>query len=161
MATQYISFRGKAHYCKPYEAQIDRGFEDKDEGTFANWNTGLILDDATLIAYKALGLNQVKIKEGNIVTFKRQEFKKDYKTGELEALGAPRVTIPDGAVEGAAIGNGSDISVSIEVYDYQYKNRPGRAARWNAVTVHELVEYAKPVAKPVGEAPAFGPSVPV
>lgn len=161
MATQYISFRGKAHYCKPYEAQIDRGFEDKDEGRFANWNTGLILDDQTLVAYNALNLSQVKVKEGNRVTFKRAEFKKD-KDGNLEALGTPRVTLPDGADEGSAIGNGSDVSISIEVFDYTYKNRPGRAARWNAVTVHELVEYVKPEPQAaVGEAPAFGPNVPV
>lgn len=155
MATQYISFRGKSHYCKPYEGQIDRGFEDKDEGTFANWNTGLLLDDDTLRAYKALALAQVKIKDNNQVTFKRPEFKKDYKTGELVELGAPRVTLPEGVAEGAAIGNGSDVSIHIEVYDYSYKNRPGKAARWNSVTVHELVPY-EPVAKPDAE----GPKVP-
>jgi len=163
MATQYISFRGKAYYCKPYEGQIDRGFEDKEEGRFANWNTGLILDDQSMKAYNALNLSQVKVKDGNRVTFKRAEFKKN-KDGELEPLGPPRVTLPAGTPEGSAIGNDSDVSISVEVFDYTYKNRPGRAARWNAVTVHELVEYVKPEVSATaveGAAPAFGPNVPV
>lgn len=155
MATQYISFRGKAHYCKPYEAQIDRAFEDKDEGTYANWNTGLLLDDDTLRAYKALGLSQVKVKDNNQVTFKRPEFKLNRQTGELVTQGAPRVTLPDGVEAGSAIGNDSDITINIEVYDYSFKNRPGRAARWISVTVNELVVYEAP-AKAEGE----GPKVP-
>lgn len=154
MATQYLQFRGKAHYCKPYDAQIDRGFEDKEEGTYANWNTGLLLDDDTLRAYKALALSQVKIKENNQVTFKRPEFKKNFKTGEIEALGAPSVRLPDGVDPGTAIGNGSDVTIHVEVYDYTYKARPGRAARWNSVTVNELVVY-NPEAPP-----AEGPKVP-
>jgi hypothetical protein len=155
MATRYVSIRGKAHYCKPYEGQIDRGFEDKDEGVVANWNTGLRLDDEQLRAYNALGLSQVKVKEGNLVTFKRPEFKKDYKTGEMVPMGPPSVTLPEGVEPGSAIGNDSDITVNFEVYDYTYKNRPGRAARWNGVVVNELVEYKKPEPQPVGPAVPF------
>lgn len=153
MATQYLSFRGKAHYCKPYEGQIDHGFEDKEDGHFANWNTGLLLDEETLRVYRALALNQVKVKENNQVTFKRSEFKRD--KGQLVPLGPPRVTLPEGIEEGTAIGNGSDVTIGIEVYDYSYKNRPGKAARWNSVVVHELVEYVKPEAAPVGPAVPF------
>lgn len=154
MATQYLTFRGKAFYCKPYEAQIDRAFEDKEEGRFANWNTGLLLDDDTLAVYNALKLSQVKVKADNQVTFKRAEFQKQ-KDGSLKVLGPPKVTLPEGAPENAAIGNSSDISISVEVFDYTYKGRPGKAARWNSVTVHELVEYTPAAASAVGPAVPF------
>lgn len=143
MATQNISLTGKAMYAMVYDGQIDRAFVDEDSTKGGNWGIKLELDDAEFKKYNALGLSMVRPK-GQTVSLKRYEFKPTAQG--IEPLGPPIVTLPEGVPAGSSIGNGSVVTVNLEVYDYEFKKRPGRAARLVSVKVLEHVPYEK---KPV------------
>jgi len=140
MATKHVTLKGKAEWCKPWPGQIDREFEDPENGKGGNWSTIVILDDDSLKVFNALSA-KTKLKDGNKLTLRRYE-----RHPSLGELGPVKVT---GVDEGIAIGNGSDVSVDVECYDYTFKGRPGRALRWVSLNVDKLVEYVKPdAAKP-------------
>lgn len=147
MATKHITLKGKSEWCKPWDFQIDREFEEDGDGRGGNYSTIIILDDESVAEFNALGA-KAKLKDGNKLTLRRYE-----RHPVLGELGLVEVV---GVENGTLIGNGSDISVLAEVYDYTFKNRPGRALRWSAVEVTNLVEYEKPEAsKPAVGVPVF------
>lgn len=160
MGTTTITFRGKALYCQPWPSQVDKEYEDPDSVRGGNWSTKLIVDDDNLKLFNALGakaktkrVDELKKTEGledyidsKFLTFRRYEYV-DYGKGK-EALGAPEVS---GVPEGTAIGNLSDVSVTVDVYPYTYKGKPGVAIRWVSLHVDDLVEYKKP--EPVSQLP--------
>lgn len=147
MATKRIVLRGKADFCKPWPFQIDRAFEDNTKGPDpkgGNSATGLILDEESLRLFNALGA-KAKLDNGKL-TLRRYE-----RHPTLGELGPVSVR---GVDEGTLIGNGSDISCEVDVYDFTYNGRSSRALRWVSLTVDNLIPYEKPAAsKP---APAVG-----
>jgi hypothetical protein len=135
MATKRINLTGVTEWCKPWPGQIDREYEDPDNGKGGNWNMVLVLDEPSIRLFSAIGA-KTKLKDGNKLTLRRYE-----RASALGDLGAPTVT---GVDEGTPIGNGSTATVGIDVYDYEFKGRPGKALRWVSVHVDNLVVYQRP-----------------
>lgn len=141
MATKYVKFRGKAMWCKPWEHQIDREYEDssnpRDRG--GNFSINLIVDDATLKTFNALGsLGKPKeTDEGHVLTFRRYE-----KLSNGTPLRSRNVQVK-GVEQDQPIGNGSDVTVIAEVYPTSYRNKAITGVRWAGLEVHELVEFKK------------------
>lgn len=148
MATKRITLKGKAEWCKPWPFQIDREFEDNSKGPDpkgGNFSTVIALDDDSLKLFNALGA-RAKLKDGNKLTLRRYE--RHPRLGELGPV------LVSGVEPGALIGNDSDITVEVDVYDYTYNGRDSRGLRWVSVNVDNLVVYEKPpLSKP---APAVG-----
>lgn len=135
MATKYITLKGKSEWCKPWDFQIDREYEEEGDDRGGNFATNIFLDDKSVSEFQSLNA-KAKLKEGNKLTIRRYE-----RHPVIGELGPVVVT---GVDEGVPIGNGSDISVKAEVYDYTFKGRPGKALRWTSVQVDKLVEYKAP-----------------
>lgn len=147
MATKHITLRGKSEWCKPWDFQIDREFEEADDGRGGNYATTIVLDDDSVKLFNALGA-KAKLKDGNKLTLRRYE-----RHPVLGELGPVEV---EGVDEGTLIGNGSDISVGADVYDYTFKSRPSKALRLVSIIVDKLVEYQKPeTSKPAVGVPVF------
>lgn len=138
MATTKVILRGKAVYAMVRENQKDTAFADYDEPRTkgGNWSIRLDLDDENFKIYNALGLSMVRPK-GQQVKLTRYEWMFD-KDGVRKDLGPPVVTGVDADV---LIGNGSDVACLLEVFDYEFKKRPGRAARLISIEVENLVPY--------------------
>lgn len=142
MPSKYVKFRGKAHFVKPWDSQIDREYEDpsnpKDRG--GNWNGGVIVDDAALKVFNAIGGKgePKEHEDGHLLTFRRYE-----KLGNGQPLRTRNVAVR-GVEANTPIGNGSDITMIVEVYDTAYRGKPIVGTRWAGIDVHELVEYVKP-----------------
>lgn len=147
MATRRITLKGKARFCKPWPGQIDRVFEDNSKGPDpkgGNNSMDLVLDEESTNIIKALG-TRAKINDG-VIRLRRYE--------RHPVLGELGPVIVNGVEHGTAIGNDSDVSVEVDVYDYTYNGRASRALRWVSVTVDNLVPYERPPeSKP---APAIG-----
>jgi hypothetical protein len=142
MATKYVQFKGKSHFFKNIWAdRIDREFEDPANGKGGNWNAQVKLDDDSVKLFNAIGTRS-KLKDGNRAMFRRYEFQTFDKAKGPEALGPVKVT---GVDEGTLIGNDSDVTVTVEVYDYTFKNKPGKGLRLVEINVDNLIPYEKPV----------------
>lgn len=153
MSTKRITLSGKSDWCKPYAFQLDTEFVDNSKGPDprgGNYSTGLILDDASKLLFSALGA-RAKAPEGRLML---RRYERHPVLGEL----GPVIVNGVGIEPPTLIGNGSDITCEVDVYDYTFNGRPSKGLRWVSVTVDKLVEYVKPddVTKP---APEF--SVPV
>lgn len=135
MATKYITLKGKSEWCKPWDFQIDREFEEEGDTRGGNFATNIILDEESVAEFNSLNA-KAKLKDGNKLTLRRYE-----RHPVIGELGPVKV---NGVEEGQEIGNNSDISVLAEVYDYTFKGRPGKALRWTAIDVLNLVEYKAP-----------------
>lgn len=134
MATKRLIFKGKAEYCKPWQFQLDTEFVDNTKGPDprgGNFAMDLIPDAEALATFQALG-TKAKLKDGKL---KLRRYERHPVLGELGPV------VVTGVEEGTAIGNGSDVSVEADVYDYTYNGRPGKGLRWVSVTVDNLVEY--------------------
>lgn len=153
MATTTVTFTGTSEWAKVYAGQIDREFVDdtnpRDKG--GNWSIGVILDEDEMKTFRAIGTKAGPDKKNpNKVTFRR------YEKSFLGPLSPPEVVLPDGYEDGTSIGNGSAVEVEVDIYDYTFKNKPGKAMRLKKVTVTKLVEYKKPD----GDAPKLADPVP-
>jgi hypothetical protein len=146
MATKRITLSGTTEWCKPWAFQIDREFEDPDNNRGGNYSMTLVLDEPSIRLFSALGA-KAKLKDGSKLTLRR------YERSPMGDLGPVEVS---GVEEGTHIGNGSTATVDVDVYDYTFKGRPGKALRWVSVDVSELVVYVKPddVARPAVGVPA-------
>jgi hypothetical protein len=148
MATKRITLKGKAEWCKVWAHQLDTEFVDNSKGPDprgGNYSTQIILDDDSLKLFNALGA-RAKLKDGKL-TLRRYE--------RHPVLGELGLVSVEGVDENTPIGNGSDISVEVDVYDYTFNGRASRGMRLVSLTVDKLVEYEKPaVAKPAVGVPA-------
>lgn len=145
MATKQITFKGKAEWCKPYAFQLDTDFVDNTKGPDprgGNYSTGIVLDDEGVALFKSLGakakLKAKKDTDGpvNIATLRRYE--------RHPVLGELGLVVVTGVEDGTLIGNGSDITCVVDLYDFSYNGRPSRGIRWVSVNVDTLVTYVKP-----------------
>jgi hypothetical protein len=139
MATKRITLRGTTEWCKPWPNQIDREFAEEGDSRGGNNGTVLVLDDDSVALFNALGA-KTKLADGNKITLRRYE--RHPVLGELGGV------VVNGVPEGTLIGNGSQASCDVDVYDFNYNGRPGKAMRWVSVTVENLIQYVKPDSEP-------------
>lgn len=131
MAVQTIYLSGEAKWARVFESQMDTKFGEK-------FHLNLKPDDASRIILKSSG-SRVKAHEeedGTWYKFSRDN-KKEFK-GELTVLGPPKVVDKDGTTSfDKMIGNGSKVTVKLDIYDSKY----GKGTRLEAVRVDEHVPY--------------------
>lgn len=147
MATKEIYMTGKIKWAK--------GLKDMDE-KFKSYSAAFYPTDKSMNEYKQLGL-KTKFRmddEGESFSVRRPDSKifKD----ELKKFGPPEVfvekdgeTIP---VDPYTVGNGSDVTVKLSVYDTGY----GKGSRLEAVRVDNLIEFI-PNGQGEGAKKAFAP----
>jgi len=128
----FHKFKGTAKWAK-----LSTPDEYNDE---LSWKINLYMSPEEFKRFKATGI-QLKVKEdeeGKFVTFRRPT--EIERKGEIVALEKPTLYQgPAGAetlFEGE-IGNGSQVTVKVEIYD----TKKGKGHRLIAVRVDELVEY--------------------
>jgi hypothetical protein len=150
MATTYHYLSGKTKWCKVRTP-------DKE---YNNFQVPLYMDDASWKTFESLGtsLGTKHDKETGepYVTFKRP-VNKTFGT-EVVEFGPPKVLdknnqeMPEGL-----IGNGSEVTIKISVYDL--KKTKGKGHRLEVVRVDNLVEYI-PTPKAEGNVATGGPAIP-
>lgn len=131
MATYY--FTGKCNYAKVYKPDLDF---DKIN---SSWKIDLYMDDESWELFNDSGC-QLKVKEDKktgekYVNFRRptQKLIKD----KIETFKPPVVVDKTNSPMTADIGNGSTVTVKVEIYN----TRKGKGHTLEAVRVEELVPY--------------------
>ena len=130
MATKYYYLSGTAKWAKL----------KKPDDKYNNFQLPLYLDKKSLELYKTLGLG-LKVKtddEGTFVTFKRPVSKQI--RDEIVEFGPPKVFNADTSEFDGLVGNGSEVTAKISVYD----TMKGPGHRLESVRVEKLVEYNPP-----------------
>jgi hypothetical protein len=130
--TLYIT--GKAKWARVFPDQMDKEYGEK-------FHITVYPDDASLIALKASGSRIKEKKDDEGVNFKfSRDNKKEFKPGEVEILGPPKVLTKQGEEYipfTQRIGNGSTVTVKLQVYP----SKKGPGTRLEAVCVDEHVPY--------------------
>lgn len=135
--TYYETFRGKVKWAKT-----------KAVNKFGRWSVDVYFDDASLEKFKKLKeapaiKNELKKDEdGYYATFSRDPQKQI--RGKLVIFDPPFVTGKDDGPCNDNVGNGSDCDVVVQVYTWGGTGStvaPGRAARWHAIKVYNLVPF--------------------
>lgn len=133
MATTDYIFTGTANWAKVLPDRYDVEYEC--------WSLDVVLDEKSLELFKDSGL-RLKLKDTEngekYVRFRRPIKTKDYNTGEIVDATPPRLVDADGVTpwDGREIGNGSKVSVKVEVYD----SKKGKGHRLLGVRVDNFVE---------------------
>jgi hypothetical protein len=134
--TSYETLRGKVQWAKV-----------KRPNKFGKWSLDLYPDEASLPKLHALKEDPAvknhlrKDENGEFMTFSRDCQK--LIRGKMVLFQPPQILDKDNNPIDAAIGNGSDCDVTIEVYIFenpQTKLR-GRAARLHAIKVWNLIPF--------------------
>lgn len=144
MATKYYYLSGTAKWAKLR----------KPDDKYNNFQCPLYLDKKSLELYKTLGLG-LKVREddeGTFVTFKRPVSKMI--KNEVVEFGPPKVLNADNTEFDGLVGNGSEVTVKISVYD----TMKGPGHRLETVRVEKLVEYNPPARE--DNAATGGPAIP-
>ena len=130
MATKYVYLSGKTKWAKLR----------KPDDKYNNFQLPLYLDKKSWELYDTLGLSLSKKKDddGDFVTFKRPVSK--LIKNEIVEFGPPKVLNKDNSEFDGLVGNGSDVTVKISVYD----TMKGPGHRLETVRVEKLVEYNPP-----------------
>lgn len=136
---EYIS--GKASWCKTKSPET-YGDDSFWSATIHPDAKGLEL--ARELAGKGMKNHIKKDDDGWFIKFKRPVSRK-LRNGTKAAMIAPEVMDADGKPFEGLIGNGSDVTFKLEVYDH---NTPtggkAKAARLGAIKIHTLVPYDVP-----------------
>ena len=147
MATEFYKFTGKCKWAKVYEPEEFRGA--------TNWKIDLYQDKKNLDLRKKAGI-QSKIyedEEGQYVNFRRPKTK--LIKGSLNEFHGPEILDKDGnkivsytkSEDGKSwvrvgtpvlIGNGSEVEVTVAVYD---AGAMGKGQRLESVKIIDLIEY--------------------
>ena len=131
MAAKTYYFSGEALWAKVYEHNLDEWEGEKSA------QIGVIMNEANLAAFKASG-SRLKIRTDDqgrpYVNFKRKFIHEKFP----DLGGVPEVTDADGNPFSELIGNGSKVTVRVEVYD---AGKVGNGTRLQKVRVDELVVY--------------------
>lgn len=130
MASKYYYLSGKAKWARLYSP----------DDMYKNYKIDVALDDESKAVFKESGMTmKTKVADdGEYITFRRPESKviKD----ELVKFDPPLVTDVDGQKIDALVGNGSDVTIKVVVYD----TVKGKGHRLEAVRVDNLIPYEKP-----------------
>ena len=129
MATREVLLSGKAKWAKVY----------KPDDKYQNWTIQLYMDKDSLTTYQESGMSMAvkKDDDGNYVTFRRPMAK--LIKNELVKFNPPRVLDSNNQPFDKNIGNGSDVTLKVLVYD----TIKGPGHRLEAVRVDKWVEYVK------------------
>lgn len=129
MATSAVYLTGKAKWAKVYQP------DDK----YQNWTVQLYMDKDSLKKYQESGMSMAikEDEEGQYVTFRRPMAKLIKQ--EMVKFAPPTVVDSDGNAFDKTIGNGSDVTLKVLVYD----TMKGPGHRLEAVRVDKWVEYIK------------------
>ena len=129
MSTKYIYLRGPVKW-----AQVR-----KPDEKYQNYKVNVYLDEASKKVFNEAGLRleAKQDEDGTYWTFRRPVEK--LIKGEVVKFGPPKLLNADNTdfPDDALIGNGSDITVKIAVYD----SIKGKAHRLETVRVESLVEF--------------------
>lgn len=137
MATRYLYLTGKAKWARVH----------KPDEKYHNYSVQLYLDKASSKAFSesGLGLSVKEDEDGKYIKLRRPEAK--LMKGEMVEFGPPKIIDKNKKPFDGAIGNGSDVTAKIAVYD----TIKGPGHRLEAIRVDKLVEYTK--AENAGEIP--------
>lgn len=137
MPTAFIQLNGTCKWAKVQKNQLDPKFK--------NWTICLYPTKESIETFMKSGLSMgfKEDEDGRYLTFRRPESKLFGK--ELVEFDPPGVWL-NGAPYKGSIGNGSAVTLKVEVFD----TAKGKGHRLDGVRVDNLVEY-KPI--PDGEAP--------
>jgi len=130
MATKFIDLTGKAKWVKTR----------KPDEKYNNWTVDLCPDDRSrkIIEDSGLQLRYKKNDEGEYLTFRRPVEK--LIKGKPVTFDPPKVWDASNQPYDGVIGNGSDVTIKVAVYD----TVKGKGHRWEAIRVDNLVEYIPP-----------------
>lgn len=141
MASSYYYLSGKAKWAKLF----------KPDDKYKNWQIQVYMDDESMKIFDGSGMsmNKKQDEDGTFVTFRRPEAKviKD----ELVKFDPPVVVDADGNKLDQLVGNGSDVTIKVIVYD----TMKGKGHRLEAVKVNKLVPYVKQETAPTASAGAM------
>lgn len=136
MASEFIKVKGKGKWVK--------------HGAPNEWNkwTHVLYPDAQSLdkirELQGMGIkNQVKKDDdGWYTTFSRPTTLTV--KGKIVKMDPPVMTLADGtSLEGKSIGNGSDLTTTLEVYSHAVpgSDKKAKAARWHSTVVDTLIPY--------------------
>lgn len=127
MASKYIYLSGKAKWARVH----------KPDEKYHNFSVQLYLDKTSSKTYadSGLGLTVKEDEEGKYIKLRRPEAK--LMKGEMVEFGPPKIIDKDNNPFDGAIGNGSDVTTKVVVYD----TVKGPGHRLEAIRVDKLVEY--------------------
>lgn len=137
MAKEYVYLQGKAKWCRVHTPD-----------QYGKWKTVLYLNNDSLNIVNGLlerGLKNVlaKDEDGYNMTFSRKT-QIDSVQGRPIPLPPPELLDADGKtpLRGIMVGNGSDITVKLDVYPCRPKgSKPFVAARLEAIKVDNLIPF--------------------
>lgn len=143
MASKFITFQGKCKWCR---------MQAPDQ--FGNWSTRLYFDNASLEKFREMQseldiLTRLKKDDDGYYAQLKRPAKKEYEDtqGRKKTINftPPTILQRDGVTpHNEGIGDGSDISVEMEIYQY---NIPGAQKKGHAIRVHTVrVDNLIPVA---------------
>ena len=123
MSSNYLKFSGKCKWPR---------LQNPDE--YGKYQITLYLDDEGWVRFDQSGIQSVPKEDdkGRHVTFRRPT--QSLIKGETVEWGPPEVV---GVPEGALLGNDSDVTIEVVVYD----TIKGKGSRLNKVTVDKFVEF--------------------
>lgn len=129
MASKYYYLSGKAKWARLFTP------DDK----YKNYKIDLALDDTSKQTFVESGMTmQAKQQDdGTYITFRRPEAK--LIKNELVKFDPPTVTDASGNKVESLVGNGSDVTIKVVVYD----TVKGKGHRLEAVRVDNLIPYEK------------------
>ena len=131
MSTEYFYFTGKAKWAKTKEP--DKAFGSSE------YKITLYVDKKTKkdIIEAGVQVTPKEDDEGIYFQFRRPESKL-WPNGDLTDFGPPDIYSEDGKTKfDGYIGNGSDVTVKVSVYD----TRKGKGHRLEAIRIDTLVPY--------------------
>jgi hypothetical protein len=129
LASSYYYLSGKAKWAKLF----------KPDDKYKNWQIQVYMDDPSMKIFDESGMTMQKKQDedGTFVTFRRPEAK--VIRDELVKFNPPEVLDAEGNKLEKLVGNGSEVTVKVIVYD----TMKGKGHRLEAVKVNKLVEYVK------------------
>lgn len=115
------------------------------------YTTDLYMDDDSLAVFKTSGIRVSPKTDPDGETFYKLSRAKEInkKDGTIVDLGPFKFLNPDGTEYTGLVGNGSKVTVKVEVYD----TGAGKGHRVDAIRIDDLVTYAPALA---ANAPAVG-----
>ena len=133
-------FTGKVKWAKVSGTPENEVFEYKGKKISkpAAWSLNLYMDEKSTQAFNKSG-SQLKVREdddGEFVEFRRPLMGKDKEGNDIKR-DPPRILNSDGEVIETLIGNGSEVTVSVEIFP----TRMGNSTRLEAIRIENLVEY--------------------
>lgn len=136
MAKEYVFLQGKAKWCRVHTPD-----------QFGKWKTVLYLNDEGVNLVNGLkerGLKNVlgKDEDGYNMTFSRAT--NITVQGKVIGMAPPEILEADGKtpLKGVMIGNGSDVTVKLDIYPCRPKGaKPFIAARLESIRVDNLIPF--------------------